>query len=317
MRLHLFLNELSIPQEKVSKYRAVQLLKNLVSTIRTARQIDPRLVLNSQTPIHDLPLGRGISVAMIRNDGECIEESQFLKALEDRSPLRKIFEEIRGQDPLEFEYKLPDTAAIHGGEEAEALGLAHLLEGMGISILSHPFWDMTSILLERYSIDEDDNLQMEVVATKNACTVAHVEEYGREFGERLRPEFRDGTELWRDRAELLPNLKFIPRTQAQIECILSGDPRLGAIWRKLFAMDRAVSLWRKLGSPYPQFPFGVRPESTRRRNLVVFRDENGLEHTFSDHADFTPGEGRIHFIVMAEPQRHAVVGHVGRKLGIG
>lgn len=39
--------------------------------------------------------------------------------------------------------------------------------------------------------------------------------------------------------------------------------------------------------------------------------------TFSCQADFAPGEGGVHFILLqTEPVRGALVGHFGLKLGI-
>ena len=132
-----------------------------------------------------------------------------------------------------------------------------------------------------------------------------------------RPSFRSGADLWEHRATLLPNLVFIPRTRDQLEAILEGDPVLESVWTKLIGIDRAIEAWRRTNSAHPVFPFNVRPESRRRMGLVSFNDANGVSRSFSDHTDFAPGEGRLHFIVEAEPVRHALVGHIGRKLGIG
>lgn len=63
----------------------------------------------------------------------------------------------------------------------------------------------------------------------------------------------------------------------------------------------------------------MRPESGTRiqKGFVDFAGADGLVETYSDHADFGPAEGRIHILLKTDPTRHAVVGHVGRKLGIG
>ena len=133
----------------------------------------------------------------------------------------------------------------------------------------------------------------------------------------LIPEFASGTELWQRRAELLPNLIFIPRTQRQLEAILPGDPMLEQAWIKLSGIDKSIAAWKIACGPHPMFPFNVRPESRSRRHLAEFKDAEGYKRIFSEHCDLAPTEGRIHFIVGTGPERHALIGHVGRKLGIG
>ena len=92
---------------------------------------------------------------------------------------------------------------------------------------------------------------------------------------------------------------------------------LEQLWIKLSGINKAVSEWASGSVPYPIFPFNVRPESSTRKKFVKFNDSDDIERTFSDHADLAPTEGRIHFLLLSEPKKHALVGHVGRKLGIG
>ena len=54
MPLQLFLNDLSIPQEAVPYAKAINSLKSLVSAIKTLKQLDNRLVLNSCISFKDL-----------------------------------------------------------------------------------------------------------------------------------------------------------------------------------------------------------------------------------------------------------------------
>jgi hypothetical protein len=133
----------------------------------------------------------------------------------------------------------------------------------------------------------------------------------------LAPTIAHGAELWNRRAELLPNLVFIPRTRAQLEDIRPGDPMLNQAWIKLSGIDKAIEAWKVTNGRYPMFPFNVRPESRTRRALAEFRDCEGNICIFSDHCDLAPTEGRIHFMVRTDPRRHALIGHIGRKLGIG
>jgi hypothetical protein len=317
MPLQLYLNDLSAPVLAVPRPQSIAYLRRLVATVRAARAIDDRLILNCEHPLNELPLGKATTVASIRNDGECVEESQYLKTLNNRAPLSQVLAEAGSLDPHGFEYRIPADASAAGGSAAKALGLAHLLKGLGISLPSDDLWQLRNIALDLLELDQNGDVSHRGVIARNASDVNDILAHETSLREDLRPCFRDGKELWALKEELLPNLVFIPRTRAQIEAILFGVPLLEQVWIKLSGIDRAIATWGVAKTPYPTFPFNVRPESQNRMALVRFRDAQGVERTFSEHADLAPIEGRIHFIVETEPQRRALIGHVGRKLGIG
>jgi len=317
MPLQLFLNDLSTPGGIVARAQSIGYLKGLIATVRAAGTIDSRLILNCEQPLNNLELGSGLTIASIRNDGECVEERQYLKTLNNRAPLGRILAEVNGPDPQGFEYKLPANAAVAGGANASALGLAHLLKGLGISIPSAPMWKLRDVELELHELDEDGELNQQSVFARNASEAADINAHENSLRNDLRPPFRNGRELWAARDALFPNLVFIPRTKAQIEDILAGDPLLEQVWIKLSGIDQAIAVWRDTNAAHPMFPFNVRPESRSRMGYVQFKDIEGVDRTFSDHTDLAPIEGRVHFIVTPEPHRHALIGHVGRKLGIG
>lgn len=317
MPLQLFLNDLSAPSANVSRVQSVAYLKGLIETVRAARGIDDRLILNCDQPLNELALGAGLTIASIRNDGECVEESQYLKTLNNRAPLSRVLAEADGPDPDSFEYRIPDAAPCSPGSPAKALGLAHLLKGLGVSLASDALWRSRELPLDLFELDANGDITESAVIARNASVAADIAAHEASLRDDLRPPINIGSDLWEHRTELLPNLKFIPRTRAQIEAILAGDPLLDQVWIKLWGLNQAIATWRIAQAPYPMFPFNVRPESRRRIHLVRFNDTDGIERTFSDHADLAPIEGRVHFIVQNEPHRHALIGHVGRKLGIG
>ena len=317
MPLNVFLNDLSLPSEHVTEHDAIGFLKSLVDTVRAASRIDSNLMLYCHVSINILPLGHGVSVAAIRNSSNCVEECLYLKTLQARSPLDSIFSEIRNHEPESFEYKLSVDALVAPGERADALGYSHLVNGLAISINTHEFWGRTSIRMDKHVLCSNGNIQVTSVMARNLCRaidiVAH-EAYIRAF---YQPTIHDGSQMWNERAVLFPNLRFIPRTREQIRRIQHGERQLRSVSRKLLGIDHAIGLWRTAKTTHPLFPFYVRPESPTRMQLVEFNDQNGNAKTFSDHADFGPGTNRIHFILETDPERHALIGHVGRKLGIG
>lgn len=317
MPLQLFLNDLSATMAPVARQQSIAYLRGLVATVRAARAIDDRLILNCDQPMNELPLGAVSTIASIRNDGECIEEGQYLKTLNNRAPLGRSLVEARGPDPAAFEYKMRSDAPIASGATANALGLAHLLNGLGISLSSHDLWRSHLIDLDYLKLANDGDVSEQCVCARNASQPTAVRAHEASLREDLRPPFRNGNELWALKEELFPNLVFIPRTRNQIEDILTGDPILDQVWIKLSGLDQAIATWRFAQTPYPLFGFNVRSESRSRMGLVRFNDAEGNERTFNEHADFAPIEGRIHYIVETEPHRHALIGHIGRKLGIG
>ncbi|MBS7533234.1 hypothetical protein KHC28_06120 [Ancylobacter sonchi] len=133
------------------------------------------------------------------------------------------------------------------------------------------------------------------------------------------PAVVDGVDLWARRSDLFPNLQFLPRVRGQVESLMASDRILAAAVRRLGDIDASVGAWANDGTAAPQWTCYMRPESERRINkgLVDFADAGGVTETYSDHADLGPAEGRFHILLKSEPSRHAVVGNVGRKIGIG
>jgi len=319
MPLQLFLNELSAPNEQLARAVSVGYLQQLVSTVREARRIDPALILNSDVPLANFSLGAGATIASIRNAGECVEESLYLKTVNNRAPLTLAAAESAesNRDPALCEYRLRSVAPVSPGETALGLGFAHLFDGLGLSLATHDFWLGHFVELDLSTFDAADEITTSNVTARNADCPAAIANHAEALRASIMPTFADGAELWERRAELLPNLVFIPRTRAQLHAILPGDPMLEQVWIKLSGIDQAIAVWKVTKGSYPMFPFNVRPESRSRRGLAEFENNEGKKLIFSDHCDLAPTESRIHFIVESVPQRHAVIGHVGRKLGIG
>lgn len=315
--LQLFLNELSALRGEAARAVSVVHLQELVATVRQARAIDAALILNSDIPLANFPLADGATIASIRNDGACVEETLYLKTVNNRAPLALVAAEAEEGDPDLNEYRLQAAAPVHPGQVAMGLGFAHLFDGLSVSIASHDFWLGRSIELDRSTLDGDGEIVTTLVTARNADSAAAVADHADVLRNLLAPTIEHGAELWERRAELFPNLIFIARTRAQLEGILHGDPMLGQAWIKLNGINQAIEAWKVAGGPYPMFPFNVRPESKTRRPLAKFRDDDGNMRVFSDHCDLAPTEARIHFVVEAHPVPRALIGHIGRKLGIG
>ncbi|WP_156390667.1 hypothetical protein [Caulobacter sp. Root487D2Y] len=320
MSFEIFLNDLSTPDGAIALEPACEHLRSLVSVIRELRKLSSDVILNSDIELNAISIGETYSIAALRNASMCVEEGQFLKRLQDRSPFDKVVELLGAPDQSMVEYRIATGEHEFAGKEAKAFGLSYLLDGLGVSFASHPFWFATSIPLNRIELDSDTGeISEAIVSAKNVAQSSDVVTFAEFLRASAIPAFSDGSELWARREEIFPYLRFIPRVRAQIEQLKFGDRVLVSAAKRLSDINDDVGAWSSSSAGVPTWKFFVRPESGTRINkgLVNFNDEQGEVQTFSDHADFGPAEGRIHFKLQTEPFRHALIGHVGRKLGIG
>ena len=152
------------------------------------------------------------------------------------------------------------------------------------------------------------------MSARNASTPSAVGRHGAAVLAARQARALDGVGLWRAREELFPNLRFAPRVRDEVEALLRGEATFAAVVDRLAGIDRAVGAWRARSDGHPIYPFQVTPESASRKPKVMFEDGTGRTRCFGDHARFTPGAGRIHFILETEPHRHALIGYVGPKV---
>jgi hypothetical protein len=319
LTLQLFLNDLSIPEEDCALQVAVDRLRRLVGTLRAASRVRSGFVLNTDRPFNDIALGANRPLAALRNDAAVTDERLYLKTVAARSPWTTALS-LRQPDPAGgAEYRLPDDAPTRASANAVALGLAHDLAGLAISLPTHNHWDQLAIDVVRTTLDADAEPINQVVPARNASCRDHVQEHAPHLALAGTPTVHDGPDLWARRAELMPHLRFVPTARAPIEALPHGDPNLSGALERLIELDQAIAHWADDGSGHPVYPFNVAPESTNRlrKGLADINDADGVTRTFSDHARYGPDENRIHFILETTPERHALVGHVGRKLGIG
>jgi len=318
MPVELFLNELSVPNDELELNRACELFKCFVGAVRTAMKFKNGAFLNADISINDISIGSKFNVARLRNLNSCVEEGLLLKTLQSRSPYSRIADDLGLPIGQPFEYRVTANGPWVGAI-ANGLGFAHLYSGLGLSFSLDEFWKQSLIALEQQVLDDVTN---EIISTEvtvqNCYSAEQTQEFEIEFGEE-RTGAQDGQELWDRRQELLPHLRFIPRVRAQLLDFQHGDRSFRSAYARLVEINDAVGEWRNSGAEHPSWPCRISPESEIRINmgLVDFQNDEGKSLTFSDHARFSPIEGRIHFRIEVEPHRHAIIGHVGRKLGIG
>lgn len=204
--------------------------------------------------------------------------------------------------------------------EVEGLGLAHFFDGAAVSFDRDQRWVASVVPLVLHSMESDASIVETHVSARNFASAMHVHastEWLSTFA--VEEKIANGAELWERRSELFPNLEFIPRTKNQIMRLGAGEHLFLQTQAALSKLNRSVEEWDPKQTPVPSYPFHVRPESESRINegLFDFDDGSGTTVTFSPHVYLAPPPHRLHFVIRSVPRKMAVIGHVGRKLGIG
>ncbi|MBN0047455.1 hypothetical protein JS756_25785 [Streptomyces actuosus] len=311
----LFLNEKSCETpadpDRVN-HAMTELVKAIVAVLRVDR---PGTVLVTREPLKALQLAQGHPIAKWIGTPGTKELWQRLLLMQTKYPHDTAFP--TGETFSEVAY-------THHGVPVIGLGAAHLMGGVGVSLLLDPCWDTDQVTLEREELrdDEDGASVCTEVEVPHAATREHVASLAPWMRAEAETALRydldgilTGTELWERCAELFPCLLFLPRVEAQLR-------ELERYWvhpvrRRLAEMDRAVLLWDAVTHPDgPQWGSVVTPEhANRKRDYCEFTDLDGTLRYFDTHLRFTPHAGRVHFrFVKATRKVH--IAHIGRKLGI-
>jgi hypothetical protein len=202
-------------------------------------------------------------------------------------------------------------------QSARALGAAHLMDGLLVSLLVGEHWTAPWIRAVRNKLveaaDGDIAVAEEDVDVRHAAAPDHVrshEDWIKQVGVL---DLGSGAELWEARAAILPHLQFLPRVEEQMRA-LRPEWVLPAAW-ELRRIDDAIADWDPSVSPFPIWRSRVTPEGEQRKRLCEFTDFDGVDRIFDLHGRFTPGEGRVYFRLVPQ-ERTARIANIGLKLGI-
>ncbi|MEU9136815.1 hypothetical protein AB0D33_12735 [Streptomyces sp. NPDC048404] len=313
----LFLNERSCGTE-VDPARAERAMTELARAVLAVLRADrPGTVLVSRDPITGLQIADGHPIGKWHGDPKNRDAWRRLLQMQSKWPHRVAFPE--GEGFYDIEYR-------HQGEPAEGLGAAHLMDGLGISLAVAPCWGVDRVCLEREQLVEEEDgafaSQVSEVELRHASSGTHVEGHLRWIEQQVELARRGGldavthgADLWEGRAVLFPHLEFLPRVEQQLRNLDPGWVR--PVAKRLAELDQAIASWNPDTEPEgPQWHSWVTGEGERRaRELCTFTDLDGRPQTFDTHARFTPGPGRVHFLI-ASDNKALHIAHVGRKLGV-
>ncbi|MCP3822812.1 hypothetical protein NLX86_33460 [Streptomyces sp. A3M-1-3] len=273
-------------------------------------------VLVSREPITGLQIADGHPIGKWHGAPRNKELWQRLLLMQSKWPYRTVFPD--GESYFDVEYR-------HRGETVDGLGAAHLMDGLGVSLLVDACWNEHQLTLEREQLVQGDDgesgeSETSEVSVRHMAGRDHFETHRgwiKERAEAVRrgglDAVRRGEELWKGRAAFFPHLQFLPRVEEDLR-------QLPEVWvrpvrERLAELEAAVSEWDPAARPIgPRWRSDVRTEFRTRRRLCWFSD-GGKNELFDWHCEFLPTPGRMHFRLLHE-ERTVRIAYVGRKLGV-
>jgi hypothetical protein len=310
------LNELSFPkqEDRTTKAVATSLLANLVELLRDAEAIRPDLALVSALPLGAAPIlatGESFPTIAAQVGGRAREHWRYIQSRRNIAP----FSAAPDLDKLDL-----DEDYLYEGESSSGLGLALASGQLAVSLATRPNWDSDTVQITyvRLVEDADDDIKEErrVETVRHASTRVHVETHRAFISDLALPEPFSGEDLWADRTNRYPHLRFLSQVQGQICGLGKGSATLRQVHESLSKLDQAIRRWDRSTSPSPVWPSQVTSESQSRMHFCRFIDVDGVERYFDLHARFTPGPGRIHFRLDTSSAKPVLaIAYVGRKLG--
>jgi len=311
MDLDVVLNELSIKATAEDIQTAQLWMLNLVRTIKTAVQAGARRVLRSCIDLNSTLLSTNYPIARWRNDPKVdLELRRYFRVLTTHYP------PLKDQPALERDISLNDFFFM--GESALGLGIAFLLESLSVSFMSESRWNRTKIEeIEMQFLQDDGSMIADKIGVYHASQPKHIEENSEWIRERLRRGIQSGEDLWSRRGELFPSLAFCEGVRKIIVTLLSGDPLLRQVAKRLFEIEKCCRGWITGAFDTTWLPFKVTGE--HETTLKKYEKERTFfcpgegKITFKLHGRITPGAWRIYF----EPGAKSgtmYIGYIGPKL---
>jgi hypothetical protein len=203
------------------------------------------------------------------------------------------------------------TIYRHAGDIVEGIGLADLYGGFPVSFCGEARWRVPALALDVEQLVEEEESQWST-EVRHASLPQHVETHRNWLVLLRRRSVENAADLFRHRAELLPNIQFGPRIESDLRTL--QPPAFFQVLEYLHRLNDAVEIWNPDISPRPDYPSKTTDESESRKPLCWFPSPVGGRELFSWHGRFTPGAGRIHFRLDRHAKR-VVLGYIGRKLG--
>ncbi|MGZ5027232.1 MAG: hypothetical protein ACXWE9_07890 [Methylobacter sp.] len=305
----LFLASESGHTETVHRDVAIVTAKQLIKTLRHAKRTNAKISLNTNVRLADCQVTPTQTLSLLlAGKPEYKEEWLFLKELATKSPLSS------GLEAWLVEADWLETKLSNGNKPSDALKWAHLLSTGTVSFYVQPEWKNPWIEANCFSLSEAGIETCFEKKVRNISALDHLQEH-QDWLKALGIEpVATAKQLWEERESRFQGLRFLGRTQEDIENLeKSGAPFKQALNALALLSDDALR-WN--GQGLPGFSIKVADgEHDKRRSLSQFIDEfTNNEEEFGRHGYFTGGvAGRIHFR-LSPNEKKFVVAYIGLKL---
>ena len=216
-------------------------------------------------------------------------------------------------------FRLSEFHLIEGEEsevsaEAQGLGAAYLLDGIGVSLPSDPQWAQTRIALRHHWLDRNCLPRKDTIEVLNLSEPAQAEQVSDIIVERRQLALaEDPFRLAARKTECFPHLTFGRSVDRYLRDLPSAI--LGRVVRKFMSLDDSCRRWRLDETmTFPELS-GCRAESgptmQQYGDRRIFPDPEGRDQIYERHV--AVGSYRIHLRVVHQP-RGIEIGYVGRHL---
>jgi hypothetical protein len=303
-----FLDDESRHVGNLTRTEAEHTALKLLSTLKRLKKINNRLALNTARPISEYLISNEWTLQSVLGGKPFQLEWDFIRTLNDRSPLSAGSSEGLMQVVAGMEFRTSPA-----GIQSTAVAWATILDSATVSFAALEDWSRTWVNTTYTTLDDAGELNEAEGRVRNASDVAHADEHIEWLQSLGRTNAPTAAQIWNERADRYPGLRFLPRTEKDLETLaVSGAPFIQAL-SALDALAKSVANWGA-EQQWPEFS-NATPESEQRRKLCWVDDDlTGKKELFDWHTRFTGGlAGRVHFRV--EGTNHTIViAYIGTKL---
>ncbi|MFF2378819.1 hypothetical protein [Streptomyces sp. NPDC058108] len=282
---------------------AIDELIGVLREVRSWREI----ALATRTPLAQSELARGYYYQQWAADNRHRNQRQYIKALRNRAPFAEVLPQGITSGEVEYEF---------AGEAVEGIGVAHLMDGLCLSLPLATAWHQPWLEVVVRTLLENDEGQLvmreateRVRHSSRPIDLKPHEEWGRSTG---LDAVDSAARLWEERADFFPSLRFLPRVRKDLEALQT--PAFVQVRGLLARLEESASLWNPAVAAVPSWQGAkVTPEHEQRKRLCHFAGEDGEVRCYDLHGRFTPGAGRLHFRLV--PQEGILeIAYIGQKI---
>lgn len=312
MELEMVLNELSLQPLARSIPEARQRMSNFIETMTAATRAGTNRSLRTDENFNTgLQLAPGYLLVNWLNDHEVDREAQrYFKSLTTRAPY------LVGIDGHIVDDKIYHSEFFYNGTSATGLGIAYFLDALALSICSDACWNFSRLDLNYTYLDsEGEDIREESVTVTHASHKDHILEHITWIKERTNPDIQNGSDLWRHRESLFPNLQFCASVDEALQFLNSGADYLHLVRKKLSELEKACLQWQEReGSFDVQLKGSVDSEVALQKYAEerTFVCPDGQSRLFSLHIRVT-SSWRIYYYPLGSTKK-VIVGYIGKHL---